>query len=254
MTQARSLAMGAAFLLVAGCNLLPPQLHPPSIQGSNPEEQARQSAAKMQLMDVAIDLKIGVSEGGRAVQFNGGQGALQNDIANLVVGLFDNGTVAAANASLGYLYTGAVGVASPTPDALTAANAPYIGVATYGIQAKLGSSGTLGSITSDKANLRRYLIRDFGPGTGFVSNSTTVRFRNIPAMNGSGVHNYIIFAAAYDSSSTLLGYTEDGVTQSQASGATDSSANTLTLNLNAGVFTNNLGETPILVPFVPSAI
>lgn len=245
-----TILLGSLIVVAAGCASIPEAIQapaPPTVK------------TKFDPNFMTVDIALTVDLGGRRVQYNGGSGALQNDINNLIVGIFDNGSVTSALASLGYLYTGAVGAASPTAAALSAVNAPYIPAATHGISEKLGTAGTGAAssgetITTDKSNLRRYLVRDFGTATGFQSASTTVSFTNIPTDDGtSGTHEYIIFAAAYDAGTNNLGYTEASLAASKTQGSSNTTAAALTLNLKQGVFTSNLSETPVLTPYVPSA-
>lgn len=245
-----TLILGGLVVVAAGCSAfpgLPSQLQPPSSS-----TQAQQQADPA-LMDVSIKLNLGGSD--RAVQYNGGTGSLLNDINNIVVGLFDNGSGSSFVASLGYLYSGAIG-STPAATTITTTSAPYI---TDLYTSRLGSVGTLGTncsctISTDKSNVRRYLLRDYGTASTYSITGTTLTvFTKIPAGGSSG-HTYVIFAAAYDSAANSLGYGEAALTDSvTAAAAGSSTAATITLNLKNNVFTANLSEGPTLVPFVPSA-
>lgn len=249
--KCHTLIVGGLLVMSAGCAGLPglpSQLQPPSaaIQAQDKADPA--------VMDLTIKLAVG--GGDRAVQFNGGSGALQQDIDNLIIGLFDNGSGTSFVSSLGYLYTGTVGGATTAATITTTSTPMSPGYMSDLINNRLGTAGTgvAGSglsISSDASNARRFLIRDYGTATGFTG-TTTVNFSNIPAAGTNG-HAYIIFAAAYDSADNNLGYTEASLPDTKASGTSNQTAAQLTLNLKQNVFTNTLAETPILTTFVPSA-
>jgi hypothetical protein len=249
------LAFGGLVMLTAGCSalsgILPPQLTPPSSQA------VQAAAVDAATMNVTITVNISGSD--RSVQFNGGNAptAGLNDIGNLIIGLFDNGSISNSIASLGYVYTGAVGAASPAAAAITISpNSPaYMGDLSG---TRLGTAGTGAAasgetVSSTNTTARRYLVRDYGTATTFTSASTTVNFTNVPSDAGTGVHKYVIFAAAYDTAANNLGYTEAALPAAKTQGSSNTTANALTLNLKQGVFTANVAEAPVLTPFVPSA-
>lgn len=209
--------------------------------------------AEARVFALSIGLKL--SSVGRNVLFNGGRWAERNDVASLIVGLFDNGSTTAP--SLGYVYLGPAGT-SPTGQALAnaAPTAYVIGAGAQSLSNYLGTAGTGATssgyaITLDRNNLRRYLLRDFGDGSTFDSAETPVTFSNIPAASG-GVHRYLVFAAAYDPALNNLGYTEAAVDDALTQGASTESVQ-ITLNLSRGVWTTGLIASPSLTPYRPSA-
>ena len=272
---ARMGTLAGVVLFAAGCAALPSALRPPTA----PSVAAQGAPSGTVDLSVAVSisadpllgaqaLAVGSTPAGRVlgllpaagsnlfrrVQYNGPGGSpANNDIADLLVGLFDNGT---GVMSLGYVYSGPAGSAT-TATALSSAPG-YLA----DLETRLGTVGTTNpgtdstyTITGDKANLRRYLIRDYGAGTGWTSASSTTTFTDIPAPTGSsGAHSYLVFCAAYDSLANNLGYAETAVPIP----ANPTSANVqtaLTLNLSEGILGpgGTLTETPTLVPFIPSA-
>lgn len=238
-------AVIAGFLVLgSGCQALPKALQAPVV----PEVK---EARDPNIMDLKVDLNVSAGPAGRSLLFNGGAGATQQDIANLVVGIFENGTVLAANASFGYIISGNAGGATVS----STSTVGYLTIATEGITARLGSIVGAGGISADKANFRRYLIRDYGSGSSVTSGSTQVVFTKIPAVSsGAGTyHEYVIFAAAFDSAGINLGYTEANVAEASTTGAGPNAVAALTLALSQGVFTGNMTQTPTITTFVPTA-
>ncbi len=273
--KARAGTLAGGVLFSAGCAALPSALRPPT----SPSATTQGAPAGMVNIRVGISISAnpalstqGLDTGStpagpilgllsaaalvpaRRVQYNGPGGSpTNNDIADLLVGLFDNGS---GVMSLGYVYSGNAGTAT-TATALTSAPG-YLA----DLETRLGTVGTTNpgtdstyTITGDKANPRRYLIRDYGTGTGWTSASSTTTFTDIPAPTGSsGAHAYLVFCAAYDSLANNLGYAETAVPIP----ANPTSANVqaaLTLNLSEGILGpgGTLTEAPTLVPFIPSA-
>jgi len=200
-----------------------------------------------------LDIKLYVGSGERAVQYNGGNGALFNDITDLVVGLYDYGSISSTLATLGYLYKGAVAPAVPVVSSLVTSAPTWFNTGTTPITSLIHTVVTSIDI-SDVSNARRYLIRDFNPATGFQGNATVINFSNVPISDGT-VHKYAVFAAAFDAATppNRLGYTEALVKNAMLSGTSPTTGPVLSLSLNYNVFTNTMGVTPTLVPFVPTA-
>lgn len=223
------------------------------VRASSREEGQIKLSIEPRVFALTIGLRLDAA--GRKVLFNGGRSAERNDIASLVVGLFDNGTTAAP--SLGYVYLGPAG-SSPTGQTLAnaAPTAYVIGAGAQSLENYLGTAGTGSTssgyaITSDRNNLRRYLLRDFGDGSTFDSAETPVTFSNLPVA-ADGMHRYLVFAAAYDPALNNLGYTEAAVDDALTQGASTASVQ-LTLNLSRGVWTTGLVASPSLTPYRPSA-
>ncbi len=247
-----TLAMAGLIIVAAGCAALPGL--PSQIQPPNSGIQAKDQVDTA-LMDVTI--KVNVAGASRAVQFNGGT-STNNDITNLVVGLFDNGSGTSFVASLGYLYPGAVGSVG-TPTTMNSSSTPtspsYLG----DLKDRLGTTGTTSPASScactinGKSEVRRYLVRDYGTATTFSSGSTTTTFTKVP-YNGVNGHSYVLFTAAYDSAANNLGYSEQLLDDTNlGSAAGNNSAAVLNLNLKNNVFTNTLSEAPTITTFVPAA-
>ncbi len=253
--------------LLAGCSLLAPGSQGPRVE----------DGPGMMTVSVVVNVKEPPSAY-RGIQFNGiVSGALQNDIAHLVVGLFDYGTTTLP--SFGYLYTGAV--SAQTAGALGATEAAADGAAAYmtvgtgPIKDKIGTVNCIGCdfsavpATSANADRRRYLIRDYGTGSGWINATTAAKFTNIPIADTGGLHKYVVFAAAYDAHSpggsdtpSLLGYSEtkafDGTNELPSSTGSDFALTgtlALDLKLNQGLLQSNkaMTEAPTLSILVPAA-
>ncbi|MBU6429228.1 MAG: hypothetical protein KGR26_09480, partial [Cyanobacteria bacterium REEB65] len=204
---------------------------------------------------LAAQMTVGVqveleAPAGRSVQFNGGSGALYDDVSDLLVGLFDAGATTVP--SLGYRYSGPAG--SITSQALSSSNDTLIVESSVGVGAMLGTPGT-GAASSGKspslsarANLRRYLLRDLPGSTGLVSNAATVSFSNVPVADGTE-HTYIVFTAAFDSGHNLLGYSEAALPDSDTQATASLVAASLTLKLSQGIVGSGATVSAALSPF-----
>ncbi|MBM3268411.1 MAG: hypothetical protein FJZ01_12240 [Candidatus Sericytochromatia bacterium] len=220
-------------------------------------------------MDVGIGVDLAGSD--RGLLYNGLiGGALQNDIAHLVVGIFDYGATTAP--SLGYYYWGDIG--SVTIYQLTAASAGLNGRAAFinagnaPVATKIGTVNCSGcDFSSFKEDWRRYLFRDYLAGSGWVDGATSAKFTNIPVADAGGLHRYVVFAAAYDDNRTgsnwlspsLLGYAEakafSGTIELPGSTSSDVALAALTIHLNAGLLQTGkaLTQGPAVTPLVPGA-
>ncbi|MBM3268413.1 MAG: hypothetical protein FJZ01_12250 [Candidatus Sericytochromatia bacterium] len=277
MTKVSKL-VGAGTLLAtaAGCNLLPPELQPPTTRVNAKPPQVEELADMMNL-EVAVRLRMPGDD--RSVLFNGlVAGALQNDITYLLVGVFDYGSTTAP--SFGYIYNGAVGsaVAAALTAANTAAGATYAfmsGTTGGSIKSKIGTTAAcsgcnFASVPETNANdkPRRYLVRNYGIGTGWSSGSTLAKFTNIPLADAAGIHKYVVFAAAYDNHSPsgtltpqLLGYAEVKANNGSEQPAVNNAdvpmtgALQLDLKLNEGLLaaTKAMTQAPSLSVYVPIA-
>ncbi|MBU6429470.1 MAG: hypothetical protein KGR26_10695 [Cyanobacteria bacterium REEB65] len=248
--RARGLRSAATMLgllvVMAGCNALPGSLEPPT--GGTTVQAAPPGT---------LNLSVTVAVGDRTVQFNGPGSTLgNNDVVHLVVGLFDNGS---AVASLGYLFSGNAGT-TPASASLESATPSYL----VDLEGRLGTPGTTPAgtdsgytITSDKADADRFLIRDYGSGQNWSSTSTTAVFTKIPTPTAAaGAHAYLVFCAAYDGATPPdnLGYAEAAVAPPTDPSAANEQA-ALSLYLSQAILGpgGSLDETPTLVPFIPTA-
>ncbi len=267
---------GGLLAFAAGCNLLPPELQPPTTN-INAQPPKVDDLADMMSLSVVVNV-LGPGED-RAIQYNGGTGALQTDISHLIVGIFDYGGTTVP--SFGYIYTGAVNGATAAAITATTAGAggthAFMSGTTGGsIKGKIGtvncSGCSFGTVPSANANndMRRYLVRNYQTGSTWTSGSTTAKFTNIPIADSGGLHKYLVFAAAYDGHApggtftpTLLGYAEALVKNATpadlplttGSDVPLTGSLALDLKLNEGLLlsTKAMTEAPSLSVYVPVA-
>lgn len=190
----RAIAAPLAAAALAGCGW-PAQM-------PRPAAVSRLAPPALEIRPLATALPPGAT-----VAF--GLAHLTSDVATLAVGLFDRG---AAVPVFGYFSAGASGMTADMP------------LAPKAFAALCGAIGSRVPVAGvDTGDRRRYLLRAVDvPGDG----PPPVRFSRFPRLTGGAVPRaYNLFAAAYDESDVLIGYSERDV------GAADLEAGTVAFDL-----------------------
>jgi hypothetical protein len=258
LTRWRVVSLATLAGAMAGCFTVPVQQVTPSTQTRTGmvRDELRAATAGEFFTDIAMGVP--------SVRETLDHGAENQGIGQVVVGLFDYGTAANEVARLGWVTIGGY-LSETTKERLQASTlkcfakphafplTDIVGTPTaynskWHRQDSLVNGALWDNLKNRRLEPRRFMVRDFLNGASLMQNGVAakyVRFGNLAADDGTGVHRYLAFAVAWDNNKYIDKRKVLGYTDALVDPASSSSPVALKLVLNEDVSTDstNIGVT-----------